>query len=227
MKVLKSIVLFLFVLISLCASAQENDVNTISKFSLGVTYEPSYGYRYSKSSSEYDWMKITMDSIEIPRFNFSTGINFQVDLSKRFSLCSGILFSKKGYNSIENKFLNTSQISSNFYFISIPIRINVTLLNNKHRMYISTGVSNSILMKSNQIHVNTDQTVSKTFNSTTDLSNYNAAILAGLGVDLKITEKSMFKIEANYQQAINSISNTPLKRYFYSIGSTVGLFVKI
>jgi hypothetical protein len=206
--------------------AQEEVQKELSKFSLGISYDPSISYRNIKSEPEFIWLKNIYDSLEKPRYSFSSGINLQFDITKRFSLSSALLYTIKGHKIESNRELNTAEIISNYNFLSIPIKLNYNLIVGKNILYLMSGVCNDLLISSNQVHFNNEKTVETKFSSETALTNYLIAFTAGLGVDLKITDKSYFKMETFYQQSINSITQTPIKRYLFSYGAKVGVFVR-
>lgn len=226
MKFLKTLVVLVFVFISANLIAQEETKPKSSRLSIGLSYDPSIGHRYLKTDSQFEWIKAIYDSIEIPTYNFSTGLNLKYDLSKRFGFSSGLLFAHKGSKIAGNRDLNTADIYSNYYFLSIPIKFNYNIIAESNTLYITGGISNDLLLSSNQVHTNNEKTVVSKFKTTETLKTYNIAAIGGIGMDLRITDKSYFKMEAFYQQSLNSLSATNLKRYLYSFGSKVGVYVR-
>jgi hypothetical protein len=224
-------IILVFILPYICVKstlfAQEEVKKESSKFSLGVSYDPSLSFRNIKSESEFDWLKNTYDSLEKPRYSFSSGLNLQFDISKRFSLATSVLYTLKGHKVEGKRELNTAEIITNYHFLSIPIKLNYNLIAGKNKLYLMSGVCNDLLISSNQVHFNNEKTVETKFSSDAALTNYLIAFTAGLGLDLKITDKSYFKLETFYQQSMNSMTQTPIKRYLFSYGAKVGVFVRL
>ena len=226
MNFLKVVAVIVFAFISANLNAQEETNIKTSRLSIGLSYDPSIGHRYLKTDSEFEWMKAIYDSIEVPTYNFSTGLNVKFEMSKRFGFSSGILFSHKGSNIVGNRDLNTAEIYSNYYFLSVPVKFNYNIIANSNTLYITGGVINDFLINSNQVHSNNDKTVVTKFKTNESLNTYNIAVIGGLGMDLRITDKSYFKMEAFYQQSLNSLTASNLKRYLYSFGTKVGVYVR-
>ncbi|MBP6458668.1 MAG: PorT family protein [Crocinitomicaceae bacterium] len=226
MNFLKVVAVIVFVFISANLYAQEETKPKTSRLSIGLSYDPSIGHRYLKTDSQFEWMKAIYDSIENPTYNFSTGLNVKFEMSKRFGFSSGVLFSRKGSKIAGNRDLNTAEIYSNYYFLSVPVKFNYNIIANSNTLYITGGVINDFLVNSNQVHSNNEYTVVTKFKTNESLTTYNIAAIGGLGMDLRITDKSYFKMEAFYQQSLNSLTTTNLKRYLYSFGSKVGVYVR-
>jgi hypothetical protein len=226
MNFLKVVAVIVFVFISANLYAQEESNTKTSRLSIGLSYDPSVGHRYLKTDSQFEWIKAIYDSIEIPTYNFSTGLNLKYDFSKRFGFSSGVFFAHKGSKISGNRDLNTAEIYSNYYFLSVPVKFNYNIIAKSNTLYLTGGVINDFLVNSNQVHSNNEKTVVTKFKSNESLNTYNIAAIGGLGMDLRITDKSYFKMEAFYQQSLNSLTTTNLKRYLYSFGSKVGVYVR-
>ena len=226
MNFLKVVAVIVFVFISSNLNAQEETNIKTSRLSIGLSYDPSIGHRYLKTDSQFEWMKAIYDSIEIPTYNYSSGLNIKLDFSQRFGISSGLLFSHKGLKIAGNRDLNTAVIYSNYYFLSVPVKFNYNIIAKSNTLYVTGGVINDFLVNSNQVHSNNEKTVVTKFKTNESLTTYNIAAIGGLGMDLRITDKSYFKMEAFYQQSLNSITDTNLKRYLYSFGSKVGVDVR-
>jgi hypothetical protein len=91
---------------------------------------------------------------------------------------------------------------------------------------MSAGISGNIFLieKTTQTTGFTSDDVQNNFYNHDGFSNMNMSVLASVGVDCPLINNWIFKIEPVYRRSITPISNTPLKKYLYSLGINFGLF---
>jgi hypothetical protein len=139
-----------FCLISISSFAQSDSaIHKPNKLSVGVVLFPQFTDR-----SDY---KI---ELFVPRFGYSAGLNIIFQVTKKFSLESGILFSKKGWNftwdnltfgdMIDPRYGFTYQTQQvgvtkgyEFQSIDIPLKINWTPGKKKFRFLAGVGCAAS------------------------------------------------------------------------------------
>ena len=63
---------------------------------VGFTFSPDYCYRDLKAEDYLQFIVDDRNSFEKPKFGFTTGFNYSMRLSKRFTLEVGVLYSEKG-----------------------------------------------------------------------------------------------------------------------------------
>ena len=85
--------LILFPLITFC---QNKDTLKTKRIAIGVVFSPDYSYRTLKPYSSSNLIAELRDSLEIPKFGFTTGLNLLLQLNKRLTLEAGLQFSNKG-----------------------------------------------------------------------------------------------------------------------------------
>jgi len=85
--------LILFPLITFC---QNKDTLKTKRIAIGIVFSPDYSYRTLKPNSSSNWIAEFRNSLEIPKFGFTTGLNFLLQLNKRLTLEAGLQFSNKG-----------------------------------------------------------------------------------------------------------------------------------
>jgi hypothetical protein len=80
---------------------QNADTTRLGKKSIGVLFSPDYSFRTlaSFNSSSAKWIIAYRDSLEVPNFGYTTGVNFTLSINSSMSLETGFLFSRKGYQS--------------------------------------------------------------------------------------------------------------------------------
>ena len=77
---------------------QTVEVSKSNKLLVGLCFSPDYCYRklVTNNSSSYAFLKESRDSMEIPKFGFTTGLSFLYKINKRISIELGLQFSNKG-----------------------------------------------------------------------------------------------------------------------------------
>lgn len=239
---MKLVLLFL-VIIPLTIVSQNTDSTKARKISIGVTYSPDYCYRILKSDNASQWIANYRDSIEIPKFGFTTGLNISIKIRKRISLAAGVLFSDKGEMTkpqtliwgtprgqtdptlpIKNKFIY------HYRYLDIPIKINYHVLVKRLSVYVTAGISTNIFLSQEVASVqeySDGHTSKKTSSSISGFDRINLAAIAGVGFGYDITKRIYCKIEPVYRRSITPIIYAPIKGYFYSLGLNTGLYVNL
>ena len=218
--------------------SQEIDTTKTKRIAIGLTFSPDYCYRTLKPNETTKWIADFRDSIEIPKFGFTTGLCLLYQLNKRITLETGLQFSSKGEktkqaplifaqpepgNPIKNTFIYK------YNYLDIPYKVNYFILTKRLKFFISGGVStNLFLFRNTTSIVEYIDGQTKTYNSKGGgLSRINIAVLAGLGINYELNNKLTIRIEPTYRRSITSIVNAPIKGYSYSTGVNTGLFLKL
>lgn len=224
MKIIFSI---LFCLLSIALQAQDSvqtDTTKWKKHHIGITYSTDYNYRLLEADSKSTWIKDIADSMEAPKYGFSTGINYSLTLNKKTWLSSGILFSNYGEKTKNNINLQTVNYTNDYYFVSIPVRLDYIMFSNKIDLYSSIGITgNFFINHKTSIYVDGKKDPIQ-FNNRTDLSSWNIGGVAGLGMHAKLSNNWFFKLEVLYKRSITAVNNDPVKKWLYAIGPNFGLY---
>jgi hypothetical protein len=217
----------LFCMIGIFLQAQDTTLTDTTKWKknhIGITYSTDYNYRLLEADSKSTWIKDIADSMEAPKYGFSTGINYALKLNKKSSLSTGILFSNYGEKTKSNVNLQTVNYTNHYYFVSIPVRYDYTILSKKIDIYTSIGITGNFF-----IHQKTSMYVDGKkdpvqFNNRTALATWNIGGVAGLGMHAKLSNNWFFKLEVLYKRSITAVNNDPVKKWFYAVGPNFGLF---
>jgi hypothetical protein len=208
------------------------------KMQFGAIYSPELSYRMLKANADAKLMENIRDTMEIPKFGFSAGVNFSCKLTKKCYFEAEALFSDKGERTKQYNLGNTvkdetqdqipskSSFNNHYYYLDIPLKINYYLVNKKIKFFISGGLSiNAFLYQKTSTTIeNRDGSVDKmSAISHPKFEKVNFAALIGVGMSYDLTDKYIFKLEPVYKQSITSIVNTPIKSYLYSIGLNFGI----
>ncbi len=224
---MKKIVILIILLTPMFHFAQQNDSIKMKSFSIGGTYSTDYCYRIISAKESMKWLKNEMDTLEIPKIGFTTGINFDYTLSNRISISSGFLYSDKGEKLKEKVIPTIKKSIDHINYIDIPLKLNYNISTNKTKFYISAGISTNIFL-SNKILIQKENSSSRDLIiGNSDFSKINFASILNIGINQDITENWYFKTELLYRQSINPITKSDLNRYLYSFGLNLGLYYRL
>lgn len=214
-----------------------SDSTKPEKAQIGFVISPDYCFRALKADGDAQWMANIRDTMEIPKFGYSAGLNFAHTLGPKFLFEAEILFTNKGeatkkYN-IENvpqqeiKTVMKTSYLKNYYYLDIPLKVNYFFLSkNNLRLFVTVGLSvNTYLGQSTFVTEQYNDGSQRGYVSKAQL-NYekvNLAMLAGIGLNYDLTDRYVFKLEPIYKRSINSIIDAPVKSYLYSVGLNVGI----
>ncbi len=219
------LITFLFPIIIL---SQPIDSLKFKKNNIGLTFSTDYCFRTIKTSAGSEQIFQSIDSIEVPKFGYTVGFNYIRNMSKKISISTGILFSDKGEKTKQIYSSKTTIFNYNnkYYYLDIPLKVDYRFFNKKIKFFMSAGISGNIFLieKTTQTTGFTSDDVQNNFYNHDGFSNMNMSVLASAGVDFPLINNWIFKIESVYRRSITPISNTPLKKYLYSLGINFGLF---
>jgi hypothetical protein len=128
----------------------QNEENVYNRFAIAISFEPYYSYRQLSYGSEIKFLETLRNNRELPKFGFSTGLNFRYNLSSRFSFESGVIFANRGMLiSTENLTWDNPQADHpvksktrfSYYYIEIPLRVNYHFKFGKLNGYTISGIS--------------------------------------------------------------------------------------
>ena len=227
---MKKTLVILFTFITLVTIAQEttlSDTTKLKKFQLGITFSPDYNFRYLKADGNSEWISKIADSMEVPKYGYTTGFNLSYVLSNKIKLGTGIIFVNNGEKTKSTIELQTINYTNHFYFLSVPIRIDYTLISKKIDVYATLGVTGNFFINHKTIMFEDGKKDPIQFNNNSDLQKFTLGGLVGIGMNAKLSTKWLFKTEVLYRQNIQSVSNEPVKKWMYSVGPNLGLFYKL
>jgi hypothetical protein len=240
MKKITILLLLLLPFRMYCSTADSTTTDSvkIKKYALGITYSPDLCYRNLNSAAEHKWISDIRDTLETGKMGHTTGVNLTININKKISLSTGILFSDKGAKTKRYTFENTGNLNApafntitfHYYYIDIPLKVNYYLHDKKCKFYITGGMSTNIFISQKNTskieYYNKDSEKITSTNKQPDFAKINFAVIAGLGIDCPITPKYYFKLEPQFRYSINSIIKAPIKEYLYSAGLNIGIYYK-
>jgi hypothetical protein len=211
---------------------------TVSKVSFGFTLRPEDCYRLLSPDAGYETFATARNNYEIPKLGSTIGVNFNIKLSKAFSIESGLLFSNQGYKTSKTDStgagippaLNYSTFTYSFHYIDIPAKVNCTLVQtDKISIFISVGLSANILMAETiEQTVNSSGTSTSTFASGI-FGNYNVnmAAIGGIGFNYYLGPKACLRFEPVYTRCLIADAPNHFNEMLYSYGLDMGIYVRM
>lgn len=228
---------FLFFSLSLFSDNGDSIPIKEGKKQFGIIYSPEYSFRTLRATTEAKPFSDLRDNIEIPKFGYSTGINFSYQLSSTCSFEVQALFSDKGEKTkkydLKNPVIVASQdkvpylisFVNHYYYLDVPLKINYYLITKKIKFYLTAGISaNAFLYQKTISTIDYKDGSSETSTSVShpDFQKINFGVLAGFGMNYNLTDKYTLKLEPVYKHSITSIVTGPVKSYLYSAGINIG-----
>jgi hypothetical protein len=228
----------------LLLAGQPDEMTPFTGFYLGLSFSPDYCYRtlrHDGNGYNASLVKIN-DSLSIPKFGFTTGLNIVIVINKKFSVESGLLYSNKGYKTktlsnpegLYDNFpdeINPVKLRDigHFIYLDFPVKLNYFILNQKLGIYSTAGISPNLFLSRKVIRkVEFRDGKSDQFNHSSeyDLSTINLTMIIGVGFKYDLSEKIYLRTEPVFRRSITPIKDFPIKTYLYSFGLNTGILFK-
>lgn len=182
---------------------------------------------------------------EIGKLNYRFGVNYDLKISKRFWLETGLRFSSLGYNT-KKKFLmyggeydvNTGiwspdpslphefQIGNDYFFLEIPINLKYQLGKNKWNPFLLIGISPNIYLTTKTTEITELYTKSYTDRSPL-IKNITYSVNIGFGFDYSLSEKYQLFVQPSFRYHFTKLNNGYKAEYLYSYGIELGVKKKL
>ncbi len=245
---MKRVIIYLFLLSSFSVSGQEKTAIKDKRFFIGINVSPDICYRTmvnpENASPDQTHLNIFRDSIEVPKFGYTAGLNFSYRINKRLNIQTGIQYSNKGFKTIPVNYYDRYFILSytyyrylprekaiyisNYSYVDFPLTVNYSFLSTRLQIITSLGlVVNWWQQTTIKIIPDPSNTAWDTFKSITYDSDesYNRIDLSsaiGIGVKFNINDRMNFRAEPTFRYGlINSFT------HLWSAGINFGYYVAL
>ena len=231
----------IFFLLSLGVVAQDfvapTKPQTPRKFQISASFSPNVAFRTLKAVEEINPivnLKTDRDEIETPRFGYQCGIRFGYYFIKNVGLETGVLYARKGYQSIwqedSDNSINEWRYRQTFECIDFPLLINVRSNHRKVRFVANVGIIFNHLVRDNEVSEvrYTNETKGKFFYpSQGAYKSFNLSGTFGFGLDVPVTSRLGFQIKPNFRYGFLKIIEAPLTGYVWDAGLELRLYVEM
>jgi hypothetical protein len=244
---MRRILILIFTLFSIISFGQDTIVQ--HKLFIGLNFSPDYCYRSltknDQSISESSWnrAKNLEDSIEKPKFGFTTGINFYYFINERFSIESGIFYSLRGYKTIplpiliitssgNIDFSEKASLISNYSYLDFPLKVNYTFFKNRVRMIVGLGATLNVLLKA-RFSSDPPEILESAFALTDGHGKYtgnkiNISPTVSIGLQYELNEKMNLRIVPTFRYGLLGLDDKSYKTiHLWNAGINVGYCYRI
>ena len=240
---MKKLILFVFILSSLLANAQDSTKAKTKRFFYGVNFSPDYCYRTLVNNDGSDLSKTIVgiyNKIEIAKFGFTGGFNVFYSVIKNFNINFGLQYSNKGFQNKESDLTfgdkidrrrgfvystNSPSISGKirytYNYIDIPLMAGFVFGKKKTRFTTNVGVTTNVLINSKNTFVGQDSTGGAIKNSSNTTSSYNRINFSptiSCGVEYKLNKTMFFRVEPAFRHGVLKMTDTPVTQYIWNAG---------
>lgn len=224
----------LIILLFLGLSGHLNAQQTTSKISIGAVFGGVYSFRNLEGSLDY--LIEMRNEAESPAYGFIGGLNIAYQLSKNWSLESGIAYATRGYNSKgqgidgEGNVLGSHTARHTYHYLDIPLKASYSLSSWHVKPFISAGLVANVFLKemhyadlinSSGDHIIIDNRIS---------SEKNVLGLEGMlaiGITFPFYERFYSKILTHYTHDLFKTTNTEVTEKLYQYGVQIGVFYQL
>jgi hypothetical protein len=243
-----------YLLLFLSATMYAGDTTQVKpakRLYAGVSYVSNVTYRYLRqnyvpydvTAAEERRIVDIRNEHEHPQFGFQIGGRLGVNITRYFSLETGVEYNLHRYlyksdfltsGSTYNPSLIDTSITNcivkqtdNYHYLNIPVAANFMLGKRKIKAVISAGVNFNFLLKKTQTFryfVNDELYRSNTTADNYTFSSFNLSPFLGVGIDYHINRFMFLRIMPVAQmQALKNI-DTPITEHLWSAGLNTSLF---
>jgi hypothetical protein len=236
MKIQNLLILIMVIWYSRAIGAENTDsVSVLSRHgrvSIGLIFSPEYCYRNLSSdnkSNEISQFIEGRNNIEVPKFGYTTGINVQYALSKKFSIESGLNYSNKGY-SVDFFTRNYEYYSVyNLYFMDVPLAVNFTVPGKRLQLNFAAGFIANLLWNAKQSDEIRNIYNGSKISQESDVSgNLNSGISTSisLGLIYNLTNNFRLSLMPVYRYSLSDFKESSVYEKLWSAGITLGGFYR-
>jgi hypothetical protein len=252
---MKKILLALACLISTSLCAQDTNSSLVlalpKKFTIGVVFSPDYCFRTLKDN-EGSAATISIvnnrELIESPKTGYTTGLFSSYHISNKIALSLGLQYSNKGYKTILNDltygdiidprkgFIYTTggsaptqvQLTDQYHYLDIPLKINYVLGNGKLCFISTVGVTANILLGTSTklgYSYSDGSKDTKTEKFDNGANRFNLSPEVGIGLGWKVSPAGSLSFVPTFRYGLLKTFNTPITEYLWSGGIVIGYSV--
>lgn len=230
---MKNLLLFLGIFSSSLLFSQNN-----SKIELLGSLD--YSYRYIASSGFVSSVRDT----EIGRLNTHFGINYLQKLRSRLWLKMGVGFASTGYKTEKIRLMTTVvdptgmgvvdptllgienptvQFLYNHQFFEIPISVQLTLLDEKVKVFTEFGFVTKYYIQTIVKHELGGKIRSKTSNQEDIINDLQYGIQLAFGLSFPLNKSCEMVAQPNFRYHLSKIADAPVVEHLWSTGIALGI----
>lgn len=220
---------------------------TYPNHQFGMAVSPDVSYRILLENKPTTWGIIEdRNQHESSIVGLTAGLSYIYNFNRFWGLETGVYYSLKGYQRIENDlftyddydpnvdiFVNTktARFSYQFHYIDVPVKANFTIGTGRVKFVSSLGVVGGLLVTPRQVtRINYEDGGKHVSSSIPDIkpdfNRFSIAAMVSVGMDFRFTDQINIKIEPVGRVAITPVVNSSysISERLYNIGLNVGVY---
>lgn len=225
-----------FLSLSLVLLGQERQASTF----VGVNSSTNYAYRSLEGGPSEQWI-LDLREFEKPIVGFDAGFTFFHQFKKGLRLETAMQYIRLGEKTKDYLFIfpdgttsSKNKVVNNFDYIGVPLKLGYAIpINQRFSFFVQSGVSANVFFArrfKSILSLSTGETQESTsmyFTESDGFNRLNVMLTIGLGLDVKLTDSFLLRIEPNFKHAINPIVDAPIGQRPYTAGLNLGLFYQL
>ena len=231
--------LFLF---SCSVYGQDNAATKVRKFFISANFSPDYCYRTliknDKSITDSAWTnaKSILDTIEVAKFGYTSGLVIGYQLKDFIGIETGIQYSNKGYKTVPIMTIydwnKPGALATNIFshsYLDFPLRVNFTFFKKKVQVIASVGVVLNYIVQSSIKTI--PQTPTTDFNTQKNINHYdfkkiNLSPTVSVGLKYKLNDRVSLRAEPTFRYGLFNMDDKDFAgRHLWNLGLNVGVYV--
>lgn len=243
---MKHLLLLPLMLVALASHGQERtEAGAVLEFrrvQIGINLSPDICYRTLSSDENgtpYDYVLQHRNEMEIPQFGYTAGLNICYNITRSFGVETGIQYANRGYRTepqgvqaidpvipLDPFIPQRIRYIYDWYYMDIPLRVNLALGKRKLRLLTSVGVTTNVLVAATQTNVAefADRTTRETKPSVYDYNTINISPTISVGMDYRVCGRMNLRVEPTFRYGVLQIIDAPITGHLYSGGLNVGVY---
>lgn len=232
-------------LLSFAAMAQDSPAGTpsenSSRWQIGVNISPQINYRLLRSTPGDQVSKQILESrneIDIPRIQYTTGVQLGYLLNKRVTLNTGIQYSNWGGHTKRRDLIymppnpvlpQSVATAANLHYLSVPLTANVTFGQKRLKFTAEAGLSAMYLFRERNVfdQFYADGHTETKRDSRPYYRKFNVAPQLSAGVDYALNEHMHLKLTPVFKFAAIKSYDSPVKENLYNFGLNIAAYWKL
>jgi len=210
-------------------NAQDAKKNKSNKaISIGISFSPDYDYR----------------TLEKGKFSFTTGLNLNATLSKKFEWQTGFLYSDKGYRIPKHAVNNPTRPSepthfkyqTSFNYLDIPLKLNFISGSGQVKFIAGAGLTANFLLNESETvtFIYADGGEKEYPQSYGFYNKFNLSSVISAGVEFKLTKNIFLRTEPTFRYGLLKIIDRPVidyswdevTAYLWDVGLNTSVYYK-
>ncbi len=230
---------------------------TPDRYSIGINFSADYCYRTvfnNTGNDNYDELIKIRNENETPILGYVAGFNLNYKLSSKFSVQTGLQYSKKGYgiklkdfelfysDNIDPRYgfvydsvpsgksLEKISLYYHYTYLDIPLQIKMCLGKKRIKFVAGVGIVTGVLLNATQTSVKKFKEGGKNRDKVDqqyDFRSISLSTQASAGVSYKLNEKINILIEPTIRYGLLKITDTPVSARLWSGGINFSCFYSL